>query len=330
MIQSIPSAASSAPGGAVGGASNLTTAGAVPYVASAGVLTEDVLFQYSAATSGMFIGVGRLTASSNVAIESRGVFGVTGGANAQPTGVGGVFINYSSANIGYISSVTSGTAGRELRISGYPLAFVSAQTGSELARFSTGGNLLLGTTTDGNYKLDIAASGSSGTLRVYDQTVTTGSTSLVVRAGAGQSGNLTTWQNSSGTEIASVGSTGAITSTTQINLLNSTSFNTAVAVSNGSSFADSQHIFRAYYDAASPTQFILGSYKVTGGTRLPLNLNDGGNVIMGIPKFVGTNSTGAGSALLGANSPASTLTAPYTWITVITSDGSTGYIPVWK
>lgn len=52
--------------------------------------------------------------------------------------------------------------------------------------------------------------------------------------------------------------------------------------------------------------------------------------VSGQIKFAGTNSTGAGSALLGANSPASTLTAPYTWITVITSDGSTAYIPVWK
>jgi hypothetical protein len=49
-----------------------------------------------------------------------------------------------------------------------------------------------------------------------------------------------------------------------------------------------------------------------------------------IPRFNGTNSTGAGSSLLGANSPATTLTAPYTWISVITSDGSTGYIPCWK
>ena len=47
-------------------------------------------------------------------------------------------------------------------------------------------------------------------------------------------------------------------------------------------------------------------------------------------KFSITNSTGGGSALLGANSPATTLTAPYTWITVITSDGSTGYMPIWK
>ena len=64
------------------------------------------------------------------------------------------------------------------------------------------GNTLLGTTTDGNFRLDVAASGSSGTARIYDQTPTTGSTSLVVRAGAGQSGNLQTWQSAAGTTLA--------------------------------------------------------------------------------------------------------------------------------
>lgn len=44
----------------------------------------------------------------------------------------------------------------------------------------------------------------------------------------------------------------------------------------------------------------------------------------------GNESTGAGSALLGANSPAATLTAPYKWIKFTTSDGSTVYIPCWK
>lgn len=50
----------------------------------------------------------------------------------------------------------------------------------------------------------------------------------------------------------------------------------------------------------------------------------------GSPKFSGANTTGAGSAALGANSPATTNTAPYTWIKVKTADGSTAYIPAWK
>jgi hypothetical protein len=81
-----------------------------------------------------------------------------------------------------------------------------------LSTFQTG-NVAIGTTTDGNFRLDIAASGSSGTLRVYDQTPTTGTTQVIVRAGAGQSAtNLQTWQNSSGTAVAGIESTGGFVS----------------------------------------------------------------------------------------------------------------------
>jgi hypothetical protein len=45
---------------------------------------------------------------------------------------------------------------------------------------------------------------------------------------------------------------------------------------------------------------------------------------------VGLESTGAGSALLGANCPAVTVAAPYKWIKARTSDTSTVYFPVWK
>jgi hypothetical protein len=47
-------------------------------------------------------------------------------------------------------------------------------------------------------------------------------------------------------------------------------------------------------------------------------------------KISGNESTGAGTALLGTNSPAVTNSAPYKWLKVKTSDGSTGYIPIWK
>ncbi len=52
--------------------------------------------------------------------------------------------------------------------------------------------------------------------------------------------------------------------------------------------------------------------------------------LAGIPQFAGANTTGAGSASLGANCPATTPTAPYTWIQVKTADGSTASVPVWK
>jgi hypothetical protein len=89
-----------------------------------------------------------------------------------------------------------------------------------LSTFQTG-NVAIGTTTDGNFRLDIAASGSSGTLRVYDQTPTTGVTQLIVRAGAGQSStNLQTWQNSGGTALAWINSGGGAAAQEFFNPLN--------------------------------------------------------------------------------------------------------------
>ena len=54
---------------------------------------------------------------------------------------------------------------------------------------------------------------------------------------------------------------------------------------------------------------------------LPLNAN---------VQFSGVNTTGAGSAALGSNCPATTLTAPYKWVRVLASDGSVCFMPIWK
>jgi hypothetical protein len=67
------------------------------------------------------------------------------------------------------------------------------------------------------------------------------------------------------------------------------------------------------------------------GTTVAASLTDAGAFfIKGVQQFGGTNTTGSGSAALGSNSPATTNTAPYTWIQIKTSDGSTAYIPAWK
>jgi hypothetical protein len=42
------------------------------------------------------------------------------------------------------------------------------------------------------------------------------------------------------------------------------------------------------------------------------------------------NTTGSGSAALGANCPAVTDSAPYTWFKMTAGDGSTVYVPAWK
>jgi hypothetical protein len=47
-------------------------------------------------------------------------------------------------------------------------------------------------------------------------------------------------------------------------------------------------------------------------------------------QLAANEATGAGSALLGANCPATTASAPYTWLKIRSSDNSNVYIPVWK
>ncbi len=49
----------------------------------------------------------------------------------------------------------------------------------------------------------------------------------------------------------------------------------------------------------------------------------------GCLKCAGPNATGAGTALLGTNSPAGTVAAPYTWLKAISSDGTIVWIPAW-
>lgn len=60
------------------------------------------------------------------------------------------------------------------------------------------------------------------------------------------------------------------------------------------------------------------------------NGNTAGTLHLANIKLTAGNTTGAGTALLSTNCPAVTASAPFTWFTVITSDGSTGFIPVWK
>lgn len=55
-----------------------------------------------------------------------------------------------------------------------------------------------------------------------------------------------------------------------------------------------------------------------------------GGLFTTAPQFSGPNTTGAGSAAFGANCPASTLTAPYTWVQVQVADGSKCWIPAFK
>ena len=68
-----------------------------------------------------------------------------------------------------------------------------------------GGNVGIGTTTP-SVKLDV-----SGSTRIYDQTPTTGVSTLTIRAGAGQATSpLFTWQNNAGTGLGVIDSSGNV------------------------------------------------------------------------------------------------------------------------
>ena len=71
----------------------------------------------------------------------------------------------------------------------------------------------------------LASLTTGGTFSLYNETPTTGSTSLVVRAGAGQSSNnLQTWQNSAGTSVSRVAWTGAVETSDILGVSSSTAF----------------------------------------------------------------------------------------------------------
>jgi hypothetical protein len=74
----------------------------------------------------------------------------------------------------------------------------------------------------------------------------------------------------------------------------------------------------------------FGTGNAIANTDRVIVRSDGGITQTGAPRFSGPNPTGAGSASLGANCPATTTTAPYKWIQVTTQDGSTAYVPCWK
>lgn len=92
--------------------------------------------------------------------------------------------------------------------------YVTLQAGDNsayrlIALQPNGGNVSIGTTTDdGSSKLQVAGTATAYSATVYNPTAVTGSSSLVVRAGAGQSGALQAWQNNAGTAMSYISTVG--------------------------------------------------------------------------------------------------------------------------
>ncbi len=180
---------------------------------------------------------------------------------------------------------------------GYIRFFTKSST-VELARFD-GSGLLIGVTSNtSNYQLYISNSANSTKSSVIENT-SSGSTASARLFIAGNSGNINIMHTSTG-----------YTPSAQYLADQGLFFGNGA----GGLFFGATH-------ASGIISF------ATGGTTEAIQINASGQLKYSI---TANNTTGGGSALLGTNSPATTNTAPYTWFKVITSDGSVGYIPVWK
>lgn len=157
--------------GYVAGAGNLTVAGAIPYVSAAGTVT-------SADT--------RLKWDADMFTVSDGA-----GSNFRVTAGEGVgFLLTNPSEDGVIISPSTIFAQNTGTFSFTPLTIAASTLG------------IIGGTS---------ISVASPVVTVQDDTPTTGSTKLIVKAGEGQAGNLQEWQNNAGTALSAITSAGVFT-----------------------------------------------------------------------------------------------------------------------
>ena len=218
----------------------------------------------------------------------------------QPTNVQGQSLDLTFQNqVSTIASIDHNTGGQlELDIIGNPISFTGAITMSTPLPVASGGT---GTST--------------GSI--------TGTGALTFTAGgSNQSINFVP----SGTGGINCGNSTATSTATPLALdLGGTYSSAAGANPKLRLFNSGGSIYGLGVSFGQLDYIVSGTFKhafyVNSSERFEVNNN-------GVKFF--DNTTGAGSAALGANSPAGTLTAPYTWLKCQSSDGSTVYIPAWK
>lgn len=162
----------------VTGAASLTTVGAIPYVSSAGVLSQDTPALHWDATNNR-LGMGTASPSAPMhMVSSEPIVQLANSATATRSMV--YFTNtVYGAQISHGGTTYSGLSGANslniYNLASAPISF--GTSGVERMRIDGAGPVAIGSLN----------TSPSGTLHVYDATNTTGVTTLTVRAGAGQS-----------------------------------------------------------------------------------------------------------------------------------------------
>lgn len=350
--------------GNVGGAPALTTAGAVPFVTSAGVLTQDgTNFFWDSANTRLGIGTGspslgrihvtNSTTDAGIYIQQSGEYRALNIlANGPATSLGQAVVDSQTATTGGVLWVGASGTGFTNTSTGAAYFWVSqaAASGNVAMIRNAGTGVALNIKNDQNSRM-VYLDSVNTTTDVVTGAFPSLTTASVFTVGTGSA----TYTNSNGMIRANVASSSATGNAFVADMSGSgtafranTSKGYGLDVQSSSTTTAAARIFTtaqnnndalqiAVYTAPTGSGKALSVYGgVTAGSLNAWISSTGGAYFAGdittagIPRFNGTNTTGAGSALLGANSPAVTNTAPYTWIQIVTADGSTAYIPAWK
>lgn len=151
------------------------------------------------ALNNTFIGENVFYNGTNFTYRATGFSGILyfegqeGQFRFSPSGTGGTTVGQTTAQLKINQNGT-------VAIGGQINNSVNVYTGAAAIVFGGTSNFVIGGVTDGNYRLDIQKSGSSGTARFFDQTATTGATRVLISLGAADSATTPTLTNAGTTK----------------------------------------------------------------------------------------------------------------------------------
>lgn len=251
----------------VNGAANLTTAGAIPYVRSPYTLNQDASNLFWDATNHR-LGIGNV--APRRPIEVTGNAWVSGDLAANTlssttsnTAEWALGSYYNGLNLGsgtYVGWGSSNASTKDVALFRANAGILELNNGTPgtLAQWNAGST-------------DLQRSNASYTLRVYDQTATTGTTKALVRAGAADTvaSKMMSWQSNAGTDVLWVDGLGglhdaALKATTSA----FSKSNTTVADVTGLSWALKSGVTYSIEGGGQITQTAAGGQKLSWPTRL--------------------------------------------------------------